>query len=650
MFQPSMKRTQRRQILWAAIVFTAVCSPLFYLLAVTEQQPPAAAGQAQPVQTPPGQPGGRGAGGRGGFPQPDPLDHADYSGWTSLFDGATLNGWDGNASVWKVESGAITAESTCENPTGTTYLVWQGGEPGDFELKAEMRGEGPGINSGIQYRSFIQPPGEGRGVPGAPGRAAAPAGASGTPSGGRGPAGPCPSGKPRGTQPARETNAKWNLGGPQLDFDGTNRYSGQYYEGGTQRGIVAWRGQVVASAEGKKMQLLSTLGDPEALGGYLNINNWNQIHLIARGNTLIHLINGRVMSVFIDNDKTKFRPKGLIGLQIEGTGKISFRNIHIKQYPTTGSAPQAPVVAVQAPPAQSGTPAARGGRGGFTQPEPIRFDDHEGWTNILDGTDATYRNWEGYPGIWHLDADNRTVWAESTCENNAGSTYMIWRGGEPADFELKLEIRGEGNVNSGFQYRSFINTNAGRGGGGAQAGAAGATAPGGTVTPLGAAASAVRTVDPGGRQGRGQPSGPCPSGLPRGAAPSGPEYFKFAVGGYQFDFNYGNNFTGQVYEGATQRGIIAFRGQVVRTEREKKARLIGSAGDLAPLGGYVKINDWNQVHIIARGNVLIHMLNGHVMAALVDDDPANFKSKGLLALQIEGMGKVSYRNIWLKTY
>ena len=63
----------------------------------------------------------------------------------------------------------------------------------------------------------------------------------------------------------------------------------------------------MASAEGKKMQLLITLGDSEALGGYINVNNWNQIHLIARGNTLIHVVNGHVMSVVIDNDKTKFR-------------------------------------------------------------------------------------------------------------------------------------------------------------------------------------------------------------------------------------------------------------------------------------------------------------------------------------------------------
>jgi hypothetical protein len=72
------------------------------------------------------------------------------------------------------------------------------------------------------------------------------------------------------------------------------------------------------------------LGDRDVLGGYVKINVWNQIHFIARGNQLIHIVNGHVMAVFFDDDPTKFRKNGLIGLQIEGTGKVSFRNLWIK--------------------------------------------------------------------------------------------------------------------------------------------------------------------------------------------------------------------------------------------------------------------------------------------------------------------------------
>ena len=79
-------------------------------------------------QTPPaGQPpaGGQrqGRGGGGGFRQPDPYDFDEHEGWTSLFDGRTLNGWSGDSN-WKIEDGAITIEPTCEKPTGTVYLVW----------------------------------------------------------------------------------------------------------------------------------------------------------------------------------------------------------------------------------------------------------------------------------------------------------------------------------------------------------------------------------------------------------------------------------------------------------------------------------------------------------------------------------------------
>ena len=127
---------------------------------------------------------GRGRG--GGFRQPDPIDFEEHDGWTSLFDGKTLNGWSGDQN-WKVEDGAITIESTCEKPTGTVYLVWKGGEAADFELKIEMKGTGS-INGGVQYRGWIAPrpqrgggPGRAGGAPAAAG-GAAPAGAAAAPA------------------------------------------------------------------------------------------------------------------------------------------------------------------------------------------------------------------------------------------------------------------------------------------------------------------------------------------------------------------------------------------------------------------------------------------------------------------------------------
>jgi hypothetical protein len=277
--------------------------------------------QQPPAPGAPGAPGGRGRGGGGFFKQPDPIDFEDHTGWTSMWDGATLKEWDGDFNYWKVDNGAIVVESTCEKPTGTIYLVWKGGEAADFEMKLEMKGEGAMVNSGVQYRGAITQP-----------RPPQAAGAGRGPGGrGRGPQGPCPSGAPRGTPPSRESQAKWDMLGAQFDFDGRNQYSGQYYEQATGRGIIAWRGQMVRTEEGKNPRLLATLGNPEELGGYVKIEGWNQLHIIARGNTMTHIINGHVMSVLIDDDATKFRKSGLIGVEIEGTGKISLRNLWLKR-------------------------------------------------------------------------------------------------------------------------------------------------------------------------------------------------------------------------------------------------------------------------------------------------------------------------------
>lgn len=221
---------------------------------------------------------GQGRGG-GGFSQPDPIAFDDHAGWQSIFDGQSLKDWDGNLEVWRLEAGAIVGTST----SGTTYLIWNGGEPANFELKAEMKLEGAGLNSGIQYRSVKT------------GQAGAAA-----------------------------------LRGYQADFDYAGRYTGQLYEQGSPRGIISWRGQVVRAEQGKRPRLVSMLGDPDELKSVIKTGDWNQVHIIARGNTLMHMINGRTMSIFIDDDPSMAAAKGLIALQIENNGKVSFRNLWLK--------------------------------------------------------------------------------------------------------------------------------------------------------------------------------------------------------------------------------------------------------------------------------------------------------------------------------
>jgi len=272
-------------------------------------------------------------------------DFNDHIGFASLFDGKTLNGWDGDPSLWSVKDGSIYINPTCEHPTGTVYIIWQGGEVADFDLKLEMKGTGS-INSGIQYRSWItsdpnapkfpqaQGGGGGRGGSGrGPGGFSGGRGGSGgfAGGGGRGPAGPCPSGQPRGTAPTRESQAKWDMGGYQYDFDNNGQYPGQLYEQSTGRGIITWMGEVVQTREGQPKQLLATLADQATVKSWFNKDDWNTEEIIASGNTLTHILNGHLMTVTVDNDKSRERASGKIGIEVESTGEIFVRNMWLKK-------------------------------------------------------------------------------------------------------------------------------------------------------------------------------------------------------------------------------------------------------------------------------------------------------------------------------
>src|SRR5579859_2542049 len=248
------------------------------------------------------------------FVQPEPINFDDHDGWTQIFDGKTLKDWDGDSDVWHVEDGAIVGESSPEHPSGTTNIIWRGGEPANFELKLEMKLEGNGANGGIQYRSFhVEPKFE-------------PLPADLTP-------------EQRTLRQHRQDldkkHAKWNLSGYQADFDYDNKYTGQLYEQSSPRGIIAWRGQVVATEPNKKPTLLALLGTSDEMKAFIKPGEWNQVEIIADGNMLTHIINGHIMSLLVDTDTKFSQSKGVIALEIEGPGnlKIRHRNIWLKKLP-----------------------------------------------------------------------------------------------------------------------------------------------------------------------------------------------------------------------------------------------------------------------------------------------------------------------------
>src|SRR5579871_1824933 len=115
-------------VLFSLALFSALC----------------AAQDAAPQKTPPRHPQAF------HFVQPEPINFNDHDGWVQIFDGKTLDGWDGRSDIWHVEDGAIVGESSSEHPSGTTNIIWRGGEPANFELKLEMKLEGSGANGGVQ--------------------------------------------------------------------------------------------------------------------------------------------------------------------------------------------------------------------------------------------------------------------------------------------------------------------------------------------------------------------------------------------------------------------------------------------------------------------------------------------------------------------
>ncbi len=223
--------------------------------------------------------GGRGGGRRRGRGEAVPVPE---TGFVQIFDGKILDGWEGT-DRWKVEKGTIVAQTTAENPLRqNTFLIWRGGKPADFELKLEYRITGG--NSGIQYRS------------------------------------------------AELENSDFAMSGYQSDIDANLRYTGMIYEE-RGRGFLAPRSQV--NYRGPSVSgTLASLGTSNELREVLKTNDWNEIHIIARGNTLIQIYNGRMMSMLIDDDIAGRAMEGLIGLQVH-TGepmKIEFRNIRLKQF------------------------------------------------------------------------------------------------------------------------------------------------------------------------------------------------------------------------------------------------------------------------------------------------------------------------------
>lgn len=253
---------------------------IFFFNAATAQSPaaqsaaPPAAGSPFPLAPPP-------------RPQiyPTPLNDSN-DGFVPIFNGTSLDGWDGDPRYWRVEDHEIVGEVTPATLLKqNNFLIWRGGAPANFELKAEFR-ISPQGNSGINYRSVEYP------------------------------------------------GTKWLMRGYQADIDGANKYTGQNYE---ERGrtFIAPRGTITYIATGEKPQVIASLGSADDLKAFIKPGDWNEYHLIVCGNVLIHILNGHVMCEVIDDDTVNRKMSGLIGVQVHvgPPMKIEYRSFLLKTLP-----------------------------------------------------------------------------------------------------------------------------------------------------------------------------------------------------------------------------------------------------------------------------------------------------------------------------
>jgi hypothetical protein len=209
---------------------------------------------------------------------------APNSGFTPLFNGKDLSGWNGDPALWRVENGIVTG--TCSGPgkpQHNSFLIWRDGRVNDFELRAMVRMLGDN-NTGIQYRS----------------------------------------------RPLPEVGP-WAIAGYQCDIHPALVHAGMTYEE-KGRGIFGLNGTSLALDPDGNRWLLA-----EHEPVVVDVSQWNEYTVIARGNHLVHKINGRVTSELFDYDAKGRALEGLLAIQLHqgNTNTVQVKHVMLKQLPAS---------------------------------------------------------------------------------------------------------------------------------------------------------------------------------------------------------------------------------------------------------------------------------------------------------------------------
>lgn len=197
----------------------------------------------------------------------------------SLFNGKNLEGWKGDEQIWSVRDGLLVGSSVDYQPKANTFLVWQGGEVGDFRLTLKARVEGDN-NSGVQYRSKLTDP------------------------------------------------ENWGVSGYQMDIHAKPEYMAMLYGEGSGRSIIAERGQKVVIGEEKEVSALYGDAPLEPL----DVTEWHEYTIEARGNHLIHKLDGKVTVDVTDNHKDQL-DRGILALQVHAGAPMTvwFKDITLEK-------------------------------------------------------------------------------------------------------------------------------------------------------------------------------------------------------------------------------------------------------------------------------------------------------------------------------
>ncbi len=193
---------------------------------------------------------------------------------------------------------------------------------------------------------------------------------------------------------------------------------------------------------------------------------------------------------------------------------------------------------------------------------------------IFNGKDLT--GWDGDPSMWSVR--DGVIHGETTPDNPAkGNTFLIWKDGLLTDFELRLSFQCSATNNSGIQYRS-------------------------------------KRITEGKRASNA-----------------------WVVGGYQHEIRNEEDFPNVpsfIYDEKGSRGRICLVGEQAVWNKDGKKVLRNDLIDAAAFKELMKVDDWNDVVIIAKGKHIQHYLNGRLVLDFIDNHPEKAFTKGILAVQL----------------